>query len=57
MWRYNLVKHTREDISALVAKLETQVEEKGEQLMTDALEMFKNDSNVQRKIVLLLWLK
>jgi ATP-dependent helicase HepA len=45
---YNLVKHTREDISALVAKLETQVEEKGEQLMTDALEMLKRQQRAEK---------
>jgi len=33
---YNLVKHTREDINTLVTKLEKQVAETGEQLITEA---------------------
>jgi ATP-dependent helicase HepA len=46
---YNLVKHTRDDINTLVTKLESQVEETEEQLLSDALLALKEQQQEEKE--------
>lgn len=46
---YNLVKHTRDDINTLVTKLESQVEETEEQLLSEALSSLKEQQQEEKE--------